>query len=196
MTKHSLWSETMNPSFGSVRNRLSLLSASRKLSLESIMMKPSLSCPVASTSAYEGCPEPRRNFMAGQCVGRLSMKKRLALDVGWLYMYMVANTASTIRTIVKRMPMSKPVCICSSDCFSKMPISPSSVKRLVDRFVMNKSVPVTLPVSEEADVVDVVVVREAAVSPVFPGGVLLTRDCFLSQLWVFISLKQPLSTQS
>lgn len=64
--KHSLWSGIMNPSFCS----LSLLLDMTKHCLGSMTTMVSLSWPGASTSAYEGQPDPRLNFMIGQRVGR------------------------------------------------------------------------------------------------------------------------------
>lgn len=64
--KRSRWSGIMNPSFWS----LSLLSDMIKDCLGSMTTVLSFSCPAASTSAYDGLPEPRRNFMMGHRVGR------------------------------------------------------------------------------------------------------------------------------
>lgn len=55
------------------------------------------------------------------------------------------------------------------------------------RFLMNKGVLVSLVVTEEADVGDVVVVIDTSVTPVCTTGVLLLMTgCFLSQLWLFV----------
>ncbi len=55
------------------------------------------------------------------------------------------------------------------------------------RFLMNKGVLVSLVVTEEADVGDVVVVIDTSVTPVCTAGVLLLMTgCFLSQLWLFV----------
>lgn len=52
---------------------------------------------------------------------------------------------------------------------------------------MNTGVLVSLVVTEEADVGDVVVVIDTSVTPVCTAGVLLlTSGCFLSQLWLFV----------
>lgn len=58
---------------------------------------------------------------------------------------------------------------------------------LVGRVLMNKGVLVSLVVTEEADVGDVVVVMNSSVTPVCAAGVLLLMTgCFLSQPWLFI----------
>lgn len=55
------------------------------------------------------------------------------------------------------------------------------------RLLMNKGVLVSLMVTEEADVGDVVVVIDTSVTPVCTAGVLLLMTgCFRSQLWLFV----------